>query len=565
MTSTISEVALFMSRWVELSILGKATIMLSLGLIAAALAGHGRASVRHLVLVVTFGMLLVLPLVMLTAPRVTIDVPVSRAIESIPATSAPPASGPVALRANPGRPQPENGQWSFPSWPQIVRLIWVGGTVILFLSLAAALWRLRRIRRDGLPWPELSELTQPLAAGCGIRRSIEVLLHEDIPAPLTCGVWRPAIILPTEARNWSEIHLRRALIHELEHVRRRDWPVQLAARATCVFYWFHPLVWVAWRRLGLEAERACDDAVVQKSERADYAEQLVLLAQQMSNAHARPALGMANRSDLSTRVSAILDGNQRRGRIGLLAAVVAIGSATILVLAIAPVRAVSRTNSVSQQSQSNAKPASSRVSATDRALFEAAESGDVSSIEQLLNAGANVNCAIDGDGSPLIGAARNGHLAAVRLLLDRGADPNLSVSGDGSPLIMAAREGHLAAVQLLLDRGADPNLSVRGDGNPLIMAAREGHADVVALLLDRGASIDQVVPDDENALIQASGSGQLAVVTLLVKRGADVNARVWVEGAGQSKGEWRSPLSMARKAGHKAVVDFLLSSGAREN
>lgn len=532
MTSTISEMALFVSRWIEISILGKATIVLTLGLTAAWLAGRSRASVRHLLLVVTFGMLLVLPVIILATPGVTIDVPVSRPVASAVAVSALPTSGPLAPRANPGRSQPENGRWSLLSWPQVVRLAWVGGTLILFISLAAGLWRLRRVRRNGLPWPDLRELTQPLAAECGIRRSVEVLLHEDIPAPLTCGLWRPAIILPAEARNWGEVHLRRALIHELEHIRRGDWAIQLVARATCACYWFHPLVWVAWRRLGLEAERACDDAVVQNSERADYAEQLVLLAQQMSNAHARPALGMANRSDLSTRVAAILDGNQRRGRVGLMAAAVAMSVAAILVLAIAPVRAVSRANNATQQSQSSATPVSRSVSAIDRALFEAADSGDTSSLEQLLNAGANVNCAIDGDGSPLIGAARNGHIAAVRLLLDRGADPNMPV---------------------------------HGDGNPLIMAAREGHADVVALLLDRGANIDQVVPDDENALIQASASGQLAVVSLLVKRGADVNARVWVKGTVESKSEWRTPLSMARKRGHDAVVDLLLSAGAREN
>jgi beta-lactamase regulating signal transducer with metallopeptidase domain len=533
MTSMISEIALFVSRWVELSILGKATVILALGLTAAWLAGRGRASVRHLFMVVTFGMLLMLPIIMLTTPGVTIDVPVSRTVDSKTAATAVPTSGPLAPRANAdvGRLEPASARWALP-WLGILRLGWLAGAVVLSLSLAAAFWRLRRIRRNGLPCPELRELTQSLANHCGIQRSIEVLVHQDIPAPLTCGVWRPAIILPTEARNWSEAHLRRALVHELEHVRRGDWAIQLVARATCACYWFHPLVWVAWRRLGLEAESACDDAVVQNSERADYAEQLVLLAQQMSNAHTHPALGMANRSDLSTRVSAILDGNQRRGRIGPLAAAVAMSVATILVLAIAPVRAVSPANNSSQQSQSNTTAGSRRVSAIDRALFEAAESGDVSDIEQLLSAGANVNCAIDGDGSPLIGAARNGHIAAVRLLLDRGADPNLSV---------------------------------RGDGSPLIMAAREGRADVVALLLDRGATIDQMVPDDENALIQASGSGQLAVVSLLIKRGADVNARVWVEGAGGSKGEWRTPLSMARKRGHNAVVDLLLAAGAREN
>jgi bla regulator protein BlaR1 len=244
---------------------------------------------------------------------------------------------------------------------------------------------------------------------------------------------------------------------------------------------------------------------------------------------------MANRSDLSTRISAILDGSQRRGRVGVQAAALAISVASILVLAIAPVRAVSRsspTTEVAGQETRSSNPVKPRkVSPIDRALFEAAENGDTSSIDQLLTAGANINCAIDGDGSPLIGAARNGHVVAVRLLLERGADPNLPVPGDG---------------------------------NPLIMAAREGHVEVVALLLDRGASIDQMVPDDENALIQASGSGHLPVVKLLVTRGADVNARVWVEGSGNSKGEWRSPLSMARKGRHGDTVAFLLSAGARE-
>jgi len=201
---------------------------------------------------------------------------------------------------------------------------------------------------------------------------------------------------------------------------------------------------------------------------------------------------------------------------------------------------------------------------TDRALFEAAERGDISNIERLLNAGAKVNCVLQGDGTPLMGAANSGNVEAVRLLLDRGADPNLGVSGDGNPLIIAAREGHAAVVALLLDRRADPNLAVLGDGNPLIMAAREGHADIVALLLDHGADIDKIVPEDENALIQASGEGHLKIVKLLVSRGANVNARAWAEKSSGRDGEWRTPLSMARKGGYEAVVAFLLDAGAKE-
>lgn len=539
MTSMIDETALALSRWIELSILGKATILLAIGLTSAKLTGRARASMRHLLLTATFATLLALPVIIFSAPAVTIEVPISYTSESI--ANLPTDTVPLNVTAPAGRgletKTTETGFWSALSWSTVVRVAWAAGAFLLLLSLTVGFLRLRRIRRDGLPWPELRDLTQSLAIEAGVRRSVEVLLHEDIPAPVTCGVLQPAIVLPNDAREWPEADLRRALVHELEHVRRNDWGIQLIARATCAVYWFHPLVWMAWRRLGLEAERACDDAVVKSEECTDYAEQLIVLARRMSSSTARPALGMANRSDLSRRVSAVLDGKQRRGRVGLWAAAAAISVASLVILSVAPVRAIAQLRKepavVPQQSDhQNKDKRSSSSTPLDRALLEAAENGDATAIDGLLKAGANVNCALE---------------------------------GDGSPLIVAARKGSLGAVRLLLDRGADINMAVPGDGNPLIMAASEGHSDVVVLLLDRGASIDQMVPGDENALIQASGRGELEVVKLLVGRGADVNARAWAtrSPAGQN-GEWRTPLMMARKGEHKAVVDFLLAAGARE-
>ena len=210
-------------------------------------------------------------------------------------------------------------------------------------------------------------------------------------------------------------------------------------------------------------------------------------------------------------------------------------------------------------------------------LFEFARDGDLDGIAATLDAGADVNAEVRGDGSALIGAARSGRLAAVRLLIDRGADVNLGVQGDGSPLIMAARSGHMDVVKLLLERGADINLPVRGDGNPLIAAAAAGHAEVVRLLLDRGADIHQIVDGDENALIGASGRGHLDVVRLLVASGADISARVPADvytfdpnptqGRGHATNagqEWRSALSMARRGNHTDVVQYLLSVGAQD-
>jgi beta-lactamase regulating signal transducer with metallopeptidase domain len=514
----------------------KATAILALGLAASRFAAHARASIRHLILAATFGALVALPLTALVVPRVIVRVPVPRsgtAVALAPGLT-PDSPGVAERRAQPA--QSSSGMSSIVSLSDVFFWTWSAGAVLVCASLLLAFWRIRWIRRHGLPRPDLRPLAQAMADEAGIRRPIEVLEHERVAAPLTCGVWRPAIVLPRDARDWDDANVRRALVHELEHVKRTDWAIQLAARVVCAAYWFHPLAWMAWRGLCLEAERACDDAVLRSAERTDYADQLVLLAQRLSQAHAPAMLGMANRSDLATRVTALLDDRQRRGRAGLIAAVTVLGAAAVIVVALAPVRAVAAPPEQTMRAALEQTPrrgnTQRRPRGLDRALYEAAESGDIAEIDQLLQAGADVNAAIDGDGSPLIAAARRRRLEVVRHLLDRGADANMPVPGDGSPIIAAAKEGATA---------------------------------VVALLLDRGAEIDRMVPEDENALIQASERGRLEVVRLLIARGADVNARAWAEGARERPGgEWRTPLSMARRGGHADVVSALVAAGARE-
>jgi beta-lactamase regulating signal transducer with metallopeptidase domain/ankyrin repeat protein len=571
MIPNLSGAALLFSNSFELSLVAKATLIVLGGLAAAAFARTARASARHLVLATSFAALAALPILIAVVPAMPIDVPVAAATPSASAdhssdrvSSMPGAATVVtnaAHRALPGV-----------SLARGLRITWIAGAIAFLIPVASVLWRLSRIRRTGLPvaWHR-AELAR-LAAARGVSLPVELLEHEEVPGPMTFGIRRPVIVLPLDAREWSEAELRRALMHEIEHIQRGDWLMQIVARTVAAVYWFHPLVWTAWRRLGLEAERSCDDAVVISEDSADYAEQLVSLAQRMSATPAQPMLGMANRSDLSTRVTAVLDNRLKRGRAGVTLAAGTIAAAAVVVLTVAPVRAIAKqaderdiikakltaleaeARAASQNlpgderlavlrkieeekaamrtsQEVKARKTPRKVRALDRALYEAAQEGDFDGVKETVAAGANPSAIIHGDGSPLIGAARSGRIDIMKFLLDQGADPNGVVEGDGSPLIAAASHGKFEQVQMLIDHGAGVNLAVAGDENPLMNAAEQGN---------------------------------LRIVQFLVEKGADIHTKIYSEKWQGNGEEWRTAMSQARKNGHLDVVRYLESRGARE-
>jgi beta-lactamase regulating signal transducer with metallopeptidase domain len=548
MMPAFTDIALWLSRTIELSLLAKATLLLAAALLVTRLARQSRASLRHLVIASCFVALIALPVLLAAAPAMTIDVPVSpaSAVVSETAPGAAPSRSPMAIATElPRQMLPDVAM------ADVLRAIWFAGTILFLTPVATVLWKLSMIRRTSLPVAWHRDALAQLAASRGVKKPVELVEHEAVPGPMTFGVNRPVIVLPLDARDWSDAELRRALLHELEHIQRGDWIMQIVARVVAAFYWFHPLVWMAWRRLGLEAERSCDDAVVISEERTDYAEQLVTLAQRMSATPVQPLLGMANRSDLSTRVTAVLDDRLHRGRAGFALVAGTLAAAAIIVATVAPVRAVAtaataesqveprmieklkEAAAASQRERTTRVPGQRKARALDTELYEAANEGDYAGVRELVDAGANANAVVDGDGSPLIGAARSGKIQITEYLLDHGADPNQPVPGDGSPLIVAAALGRLDHVALLISRGADVNLAVDGDENPLMNAAEGGHIDVVKFLIDKGADIH-----------------------------TRIRAERW--NGRRSEDEWRTALSQARKNGRMDVVRYLESLGARE-
>lgn len=503
----------------------KSTLSLVLALVVVLAARKTRASLRHMVLAALFAFLLLLPLADRFAPAaVGLDIPEARVapvLQTLPKIAPPALIQPVI------QPAIQPAIDTRLDWRGLATNIYLAGAALLLAWLAVGVFRLRRLAESGEVWLDGTKRMNEIAHEANIRRPALLVLSPETAVPLTFGFRTSTIVLPLAAKTWDAEELGRALRHELEHVRRDDWALQLLARAVCALYWPHPLVWAAWRRFCFEAERACDDAVVSTFEGAEaYAGQLVSLARSVRRATTMPALGMASKSRLAARVEALLDRTQRRGRHGRFATAVAIGITLFFLVTVAPARLIAAAVSTTHDEEREPR----RMRDLDTLLL----------------------------GEAFIEAAADGHIGDVGRMIEAGVDVNLVVYGDGTALIAAAGRGQIDMVRYLIGKGADVNLAAYGDGNPLIAAARRGRVEVVELLLDEGARIDEMVQGDENALIQAAWHGHESVVALLIRRGADVNAR-YVE-----RDEVRTPLRMAARGHHSRIQRMLLDAGARE-
>jgi len=322
----------------ELSLLAKVTIVLFVSLVAIRLARRASASVRSLVLTSAFAIVLALPIVSAALSPIAVGLPVLAAAPSTPSPARVPArTGAIAQteRQAPLVAERANRR-SMSFW---LRATWLFGSIVALAPIACTLWRVRRLRSQATSWGQAQAFAQSLARDAGVTRPIATLLRQDVRAPLTMGLMRPVIVLPGDAPAWNENDLHRALLHEIEHIRRNDWAVHVLARVACAIYWFHPLIWIAWRRLRLDSERACDDGVLRHAEGAAYAEQLLLLARRLSTT-SWTGVSMASRTDLATRISAVLDSTQRRNRPGVPSTITSVAAVVVMLLALSPVQAV---------------------------------------------------------------------------------------------------------------------------------------------------------------------------------------------------------------------------------
>ena len=153
------------------------------------------------------------------------------------------------------------------AWMPALVLAWSAGVGLMSLRLCLGLAWVGRLRRQAVAAPAIWQARlDALALRMGLHRSRQVplKLHAGLASPVTVGFWRPVILLPAALLSGMPVALLEALLaHELAHVRRWDYLVNLLQSVAEALLFFHPVVWWLSARMRAEREQVADALAAQ--------------------------------------------------------------------------------------------------------------------------------------------------------------------------------------------------------------------------------------------------------------------------------------------------------------
>jgi TonB family protein len=214
--------------------------------------------------------------------------------DRLPQTTAPPTPSLLAARTQaPAAPLP--ARRSSPATAVAITLAL--GTAARLAWLAAGLCRLRRVRRSspGAGCPALYGEVQAV-----MKVHADVRCVETLRQPVTFGLVRPIVLLPSSLATEPRDVQRAVVTHELWHVRRHDWAWVVAEESLRSLLWFQPAMWWLISRVQSSREEVVDElTVLMTNARRSYLEALLAFADQPRTF---PATPFAHRKHLFTRM-----------------------------------------------------------------------------------------------------------------------------------------------------------------------------------------------------------------------------------------------------------------------
>ncbi len=204
--------------------------------------------------------------------------------------------------------------WSFKTesyFPYIVSL-YVLGISFQLVVLVSGYIRLKQLKNNNISnFPsEWLSVAQSMLKKLNINKKVQFYLSEKVNVPLAIGFLKPVVLFPVALVAQLDIkQVEAILIHELSHIRRNDYMLNLIKTGIETLLFFNPFVWLSSRFIHIEREHACDDLVV-KFTGAPVAYAHALLKLELIKDKTQPALSLAatgNNQHLYQRIKRITD------------------------------------------------------------------------------------------------------------------------------------------------------------------------------------------------------------------------------------------------------------------
>jgi hypothetical protein len=164
---------------------------------------------------------------------------------------------------------PSGSQWfdglRIEPWLPMLVFAWICGVAVLSLRLASGWLWVQRMKSHGTSPVEggWDVIAARLSRRLHVARTVRLLKSTLVEVPTVIGWLKPVILLPASALSGLNPHqLEAILAHELAHIRRHDYLVNLLQTVVETLLFYHPAVWWLSRRIRAERENCCDDLAV---------------------------------------------------------------------------------------------------------------------------------------------------------------------------------------------------------------------------------------------------------------------------------------------------------------
>ncbi|WP_309890210.1 M56 family metallopeptidase [Archangium sp.] len=256
--------------WALLHLLWQGALVAAALAVALRVLDRRAAAVRYLLACGALALMLVLPALTAWRHHTTQKVEAPSPVTAFAPMPAPAPTGvrpthagetaPVAEAA----PSLERTLASLGEHMHWLVLAWALGVAVSSLRLLSGWLRLRRLVHAASPAPaEWQEALERLARRLGMTRPVRLLRSAALDVPAAVGWLRPVVLLPVSAlTGLSARQLEMVLAHELAHIRRHDFAVNLVQTLVETLLFYHPAVWWMSRVIRVEREHCCDDIAV---------------------------------------------------------------------------------------------------------------------------------------------------------------------------------------------------------------------------------------------------------------------------------------------------------------